>query len=97
MHALLTYIKHLNLQLKLLENVSIGYSTGNKNAKQLLSIYIYSGTQDGKKSPLKKLRAQVHTEVLTAKARQLPACHSPSLSYPLQTALSNKGPKCSKM
>lgn len=63
--------------------------------KKLLSIYIYSGKQDGKKkSPLKELRAQFHTEVLTAKARQLPACHSLSLSYPLYTSLSNKGPKC---
>lgn len=35
MHALLIYIKHLNLQLKLLENVSISYSTGNKNAKKI--------------------------------------------------------------
>lgn len=87
MHALLIYIKHLNLQLKLLENVSISYSTGNNNAKKNDWVSTYTQVNKmAKKSPLK--------ELLTAKARQLPACHSLSLSYPLYTSLSNKGPKC---
>lgn len=95
MHALLIYIKHLNLQLKLLENVSISYSTGNNNAKKNYWVSTYTQVNKmAKKSPLKELRAQFHTEVLTAKARQLPACHSLSLSYPLYTSLSNEGPKC---